>query len=286
MSVDINITTTFLGDTDTPNSYSGQAGKFPKVNASEDGLEFDEVVSGLEVNVTPITNGIDKKFLFIDDGKISSPVDMHYDKSTNRLGIGYGGTGGLSAKLDIKAAGTLISDIAFRIRNSANTANILSVNALTMDVFNHTFQNNAILVHDLFIKSASSFGGLKWQAGGGIIAYKGGGDNTIKYNSSIGHEFQVAGAKTAGVEYGGLAVYYNGSLMAPDMGVGFGADWDVSYTEMIPIFYTNNGNKISLSPIVDPMFESTNPNTGDSDTNQMLTVMRDLLVSMGLVRQV
>jgi len=37
---------------DTPNTYAGQAGKFPKVNDNEDGLEFSEVVSGGVQSVT------------------------------------------------------------------------------------------------------------------------------------------------------------------------------------------------------------------------------------------
>lgn len=43
--------TTFLELTDTPSTYIGQAGKFPKVNAGENGLEFDDVPSG---NTEPI----------------------------------------------------------------------------------------------------------------------------------------------------------------------------------------------------------------------------------------
>ena len=38
--MNIYITTTFLGDTDTPNSFLGQAGKLAAVNSSEDALEF------------------------------------------------------------------------------------------------------------------------------------------------------------------------------------------------------------------------------------------------------
>ncbi len=38
--------TTFTALTDAPNSYVGQAGKFPKVNATEDGLEFATISGG------------------------------------------------------------------------------------------------------------------------------------------------------------------------------------------------------------------------------------------------
>src|SRR5574343_1756912 len=38
--------TTFIGLTDVPTSYSGQTGKFPKVNATEDALEFAAIAGG------------------------------------------------------------------------------------------------------------------------------------------------------------------------------------------------------------------------------------------------
>jgi hypothetical protein len=43
---------TFLDLSDTPSSYSGQAGKFPKVKATEDGLEF---IDAYRVVNTPVT---------------------------------------------------------------------------------------------------------------------------------------------------------------------------------------------------------------------------------------
>lgn len=41
----ITVVTTFLGLTDTPSSYTSQAGKLLKVNATPDGIEFGETVS-------------------------------------------------------------------------------------------------------------------------------------------------------------------------------------------------------------------------------------------------
>jgi len=43
---DVEIVTDFISLTDTPSSYSGQAGKFAKVNDAEDGLEFSNVIDG------------------------------------------------------------------------------------------------------------------------------------------------------------------------------------------------------------------------------------------------
>lgn len=62
--------TTFLGLTDTPSTYIGQSGKFPKVNAGENGLEFDDVpssggtwgsITGTLSSQTDLQNALDLK---------------------------------------------------------------------------------------------------------------------------------------------------------------------------------------------------------------------------------
>lgn len=40
LAYDADIVTTFVGLTDTPANYTGQAGKYLKANAGEDALEF------------------------------------------------------------------------------------------------------------------------------------------------------------------------------------------------------------------------------------------------------
>ena len=56
-NINVNITTTLLGDTDTPNSYVGEGGKFLAVKADESGTEFKPVSSDLKIDTTPITGG-------------------------------------------------------------------------------------------------------------------------------------------------------------------------------------------------------------------------------------
>lgn len=51
---------TFAGLTDTPSSYTGQAGKYAKVNATEDGLEFAAVGSGANPSFSVHKNGTDQ----------------------------------------------------------------------------------------------------------------------------------------------------------------------------------------------------------------------------------
>jgi hypothetical protein len=47
--------------------------------------------------------------------------------AANFVGVGYAGTNTLGAKLDIKAQGALVSNLALRVRNSADTSNLFVV---------------------------------------------------------------------------------------------------------------------------------------------------------------
>lgn len=60
--------TSFITLTDTPSSYSGQAGKFPKVKATEDGLEFADVATGGVQSVVAGTN------VTVDDTDPANPI--------------------------------------------------------------------------------------------------------------------------------------------------------------------------------------------------------------------
>ena len=62
---------------DTPSTYTGQAGKFPKVNDNEDGLEFSEVVSGGVQSVTGdgVGGTLDDVIMSFPDGTEVELVD-------------------------------------------------------------------------------------------------------------------------------------------------------------------------------------------------------------------
>ena len=59
---------------------------------------------------------------------------LFWDNTNKRLGIGA--TPATDVRLDVRAQGALSTDIAFRVRNSADTRNFLTVNGLG-DVFNN-----------------------------------------------------------------------------------------------------------------------------------------------------
>lgn len=93
------------------------------INLIDSLAHVDEV--GLTIDDTEIESGIDGAVLFEQSGILSQSSNFLFDYSTNRLSLAMGGSPG--ARLDIKAAGALSSDVVFRLRNSANTQDLFKV---------------------------------------------------------------------------------------------------------------------------------------------------------------
>jgi hypothetical protein len=104
-------------------SKNGASLKYLQVNAGETALEWTAINSGITVGTTPITSGTTRRVFFQDGTVVSQSANLVFDASS-QLVIG-GHTGG--AKLDVKAGGALSTDLALRVRNSADTLNILEV---------------------------------------------------------------------------------------------------------------------------------------------------------------
>ncbi len=102
--------------------------------------------SALKINVTPIEDGASGRVLFQkSDGKLGQSSNLFWDDTNSRLSIGQGTVPG--ARLDVRSQGTLSTDIAFRVRNSAGTNNFLVVNGAG-DVFNNGF--NGVVSNSFF----------------------------------------------------------------------------------------------------------------------------------------
>ena len=83
--------------------------------------------SSLTVGTTPIASGTVGRVLFEGTGNVlQEDSALFWDNTNKRLGVGA--TPDTSTRLDVRAQGALITDVAFRVRNSADTANILTVN--------------------------------------------------------------------------------------------------------------------------------------------------------------
>ena len=88
----------------------------------------DIVIStGLTVGTTPITSGTVGRVLFEGTGNVvQQDSTLFWDNTNKRLGVGA--TPSTSVRLDVRAQGALSTDIAFRVRNSADNANIFQIN--------------------------------------------------------------------------------------------------------------------------------------------------------------
>jgi hypothetical protein len=83
--------------------------------------------TGLTIGTTPIASGTVGRVLFEGTGNVlQEDSNLFWDNTNKRLGLGA--TPSTSVLLDLRMQGALSTDIGFRVRNSANTADILQVN--------------------------------------------------------------------------------------------------------------------------------------------------------------
>ena len=85
--------------------------------------------SGLTVGTTTVTSGTDGRVFFQAGGVVQQDAGFLWDTTNKRmqlLGTGVIASPALNSVLEIKAKNGL-SDIAFRVRNSADTANLMQV---------------------------------------------------------------------------------------------------------------------------------------------------------------
>ena len=81
--------------------------------------------TGLTIGTTAISSGTDGRVLFQNGGGIlQQSSNFFWDNTNSRLGIGQTSP---AARLDILAQGALSTDLALRIRNSANTADWIKI---------------------------------------------------------------------------------------------------------------------------------------------------------------
>jgi hypothetical protein len=82
------------------------------------------IATGLTVGTTAISSGTNGRVLFQNGGVLQQNANLFWDDTNSRLGIGNSSP---TARLYISAQGALSTDIAVRVRNSANTADLFNV---------------------------------------------------------------------------------------------------------------------------------------------------------------
>jgi len=134
---------------------------------------------GLTVGTTGITSGTAGRVLFEDaTNKLNQSANFYWDNSNSRISFGNGSSPG--ARVDIRAAGALSTDLALRIRNSANSADLMKFSGdgtLTVNTssFSHVINNRLSINSNLT------------GTGGGLYVYAGNsGDYIARFHNSVG----------------------------------------------------------------------------------------------------
>jgi len=84
------------------------------------------VGGGITVGTTAVTSGTIGRVFFQGTGNVvQQSASLFWDNTNSRLGIGA--TPSTTVRLDVRAQGALSTDIAFRIRNSADTRDIVNI---------------------------------------------------------------------------------------------------------------------------------------------------------------
>jgi hypothetical protein len=83
------------------------------------------VGGGITVGTTAVTSGTNGRVFFQAGGVVQQSASLFWDNTNSRLGVGA--TPASTVRLDVRAQGALSTDIAFRVRNSADSATFFTV---------------------------------------------------------------------------------------------------------------------------------------------------------------
>lgn len=87
------------------------------------------VGGGIDVGTTAVTSGTIGRVFFQGTGNVvQQSASLFWDNTNARLGVGA--TPSTSVRLDVRSQGALSTDIALRVRNSADTFNLLSIDGV------------------------------------------------------------------------------------------------------------------------------------------------------------
>jgi hypothetical protein len=98
--------------------------------ANGDILRWNSTTNKWEDNALPTTApaGSNGQIQFNSSGAFGADSLLVWDNTNKRLGVGA--SPATTVRLDVRAQGALSTDIAFRVRNSADSADLLSLNGL------------------------------------------------------------------------------------------------------------------------------------------------------------
>jgi hypothetical protein len=178
--------------------------------------------SSLTVGTTPIVSGTVGRVLFEGTGNVlQEDASLFWDNTNKSLGVGA--TPSTSVRLDVKAQGALSTDIAFRVRNSADTANILTVNGDGSQAwFNPA--NNALATIRSGTSTLIQWGNVTFQNIG--IGHSHTLTATDYYNISIGANSTINSGTSEAIKIGTSGT----SIGVGSINIGYAGRVNGSYT--------------------------------------------------------
>jgi hypothetical protein len=157
-----------VGDTDyTVPKTDGTSGQVLQTNGAGV-VTWATIASGITIGTTPITSGTDGRVLFQAGGVVQQDSTLFWDNTNKRLGVGA--TPSSSVRLDVRVQGALSTDLAFRVRNSANTDNLLSVSGNGQSILGINASSSPTVILD--------------PSGSVRLLLRGGTNNSISLNNS------------------------------------------------------------------------------------------------------
>lgn len=221
------------------------------------------ISTGVTVGTTAITSGTIGRLLFQGAGDVvQQDSNLFWDNTNKRLGIGA--TPASSVRLDVRAQGTLSTDIGLRVRNSLDTQNLLSISG---------DGRIAIGLNAQFLSTTDAFKNVVIGGGAKDISTSGVSENSVAigYNAvsnnngtAIGANSQVtaiSGVALGSSSYGGYESIAIGSSARADgtsgyqsLAIGKGARASALLSGIIAIGQSSYTNALAqtLAFCVDP----------------------------------
>jgi hypothetical protein len=159
------------------------------------------VGGGITVGTTAVTSGTVGRIFFQGTGDVvQQSGSLFWDNTNSRLGVGA--TPATTVRLDVRAQGALSTDIAFRVRNSADTGNLFDVRGNnTINMFASV--NNPVL--NLISNQNPTVNLYDANGIGGVIAHR--HQNNPAYVSNlISQSVNIASYGVGGGTLGGAKI--------------------------------------------------------------------------------
>ena len=154
------------------------------------------ISTAVAVGTTAVTSGTIGRIFFQDTGNVvQQDSNLFWDNTNKRLGVGA--TPSTSVRLDVRAQGALSTDIAFRVRNSANTQDLLKHQGDGYWIYRNNAGTNYIF----------------WDAAGSLeIGTSASHSCSITTTSAISRITTISPVQSVQVASHGMYLYNNGNL--------------------------------------------------------------------------